>query len=46
VETGIGGKRKGLLLVEMGIALLLIIVDYYTPRDYESWLLLLFCLSY
>jgi hypothetical protein len=25
---------------------LLIIIDYYTTHDYESWLLLLFCLSY
>jgi hypothetical protein len=25
---------------------LLIIVDYNTPDDYESWLLLLFCLIY
>jgi hypothetical protein len=25
---------------------LVIIVDYYTPHDYESWLFLLFCLSY
>jgi hypothetical protein len=25
---------------------LFIIVDYYTPRDYERWLFLLFCLIY